>query len=186
MAAIILIVLGIILVVCGLVGMFSVYIQPIKKAIRVYYNQDTDDFWYEHGRGQKLMEEGRKILTGLFGFMIVLGLCLLIPGLVMRYMPRGNASVISPSEVGADVSMDYAANVNNQLALSEYVVVISGESITLNGVEIASMEEFEEIISQLDRTKKVTLTDDFAVAATYHKVTEIINRYGLVYGDSLE
>ncbi len=186
MVPIILIILGSILVVCGIVGMFSVYIQPIKKAIRVFYNQDTDDFWYEHGRGQKLMEEGRRILTGLFGFMIVLGLCLLIPGLLMRYMPRGNASVISPSEVGADVSMDYAANVNNQVSVSEYVVVISGEAITLNGMEIASMEDFEEIIKQLDRTKRVIVTDDFAVAATYHRVVEIINRYGLVYGDGLE
>lgn len=186
MVPIILIILGIILLVCGIVGMFSVYIQPIKKAIRVYYNQDTDDFWYEHGRGQKLMEEGRRILTGLFGFMIVLGLCLLIPGLMMRYMPRGNASVVAESEVGADVSMDYASNVNNQIAVSEYVVVISGETVTLNGIEYSSLEDFENVVKQLDRTKKMTVTDDFAVSATYHSVVEIVNRYGLVYGDGLE
>ena len=186
MVPILLIILGGMLVICGVIGMFSVYIQPIKKAIRVFYNQDTDDFWYEHGRGQKTMEEGRRILVGLYTFLIVIGFCLLIPGLVMRYMPRGNASVVASSEVGADASMDFEANVNNQLSTSDYVVVISGESITINGKAVEGLEDFEAIVKQLDRTRRVILTDDFAVASTYHKVAEIINRYGLVYGDSLE
>lgn len=186
MVPIILIIVGGMLVICGIIGMFSVYIQPIKKAIRVFYNQDTDDFWYEHGRGQKTMEEGRRILVGLYTFLIIIGFCLLIPGLVMRYMPRGNASMVSPSEVGADVSMDFEAMVNNRTEMSEYVIVVSGDEVTFCGAKMASLEEFETMVKQLDRTKRVILTDDFAVASTYHKVAEIINRYGLVYGDCVE
>ncbi len=185
MLPIILIIIGALLVVAGIIGLISVYIQPLRKAIRVYYDQDLDDFWYEHGRGQKLMEEGRRILVGIFGTMIVLGMCLLIPGLVMQYMPRGNASVVAESEVGADVSHDASGDVNPMMQ-GDYHVVISGETVTLNGKEYASLGDFENDLKLMDRTKKVTVTDDFAVSATYHRVVELINLYGFVYGDGLE
>lgn len=185
MLPIILIIIGALLIVAGIIGLISVYIQPLRKAIRVYYDQDLDDFWYEHGRGQKLMEEGRRILVGIFGTMIVLGMCLLIPGLVMQYMSRGNASIGAEAEVGADIYNDYS-DANLPALQEDYRVVISGETVTLNGKVYTTLEDFENDLKRMDRTKKLSVTDDFAVSATYHKVVELINRYGFVYGDGLE
>lgn len=183
MLPIILIIIGAILIIAGIIGLISVYIQPIRKAIRVFYGQDLDDFWYEHGRGQLVQQEGRRILLTLYSWLIVLGFCALIPGMIMQYMPKGNASIIADSEVGADTFNDHSAGVTNPAAQGDYYVVVSGDVITMNGKEYASPEEFENDLKLMDRTRKVSVTDDFAVSATYHKVIELINRYGLVYGD---
>ncbi len=186
MLSIVLIIIGVILIVAGIIGLISVYIQPIKKAIRVFYGQDLDDFWYEHGRGQLVQQEGKRILLTLYTLLIVLGLCALIPGLVMRYMPKGNAPVVSDAEIGADAFNDHNAGVSNPAVRGDYYVVISGDVVSMNGKEYASLEAFENDLKVMDRTGKVSVTDDFAVSATYHKVIELINRYGLVYGDGSE
>ena len=183
MLPIILIIIGVILIIAGIIGLISVYIQPIRKAIRVFYGQDLDDFWYEHGRGQLVQQEGKRILLTLYSWLIVLGFCALIPGLIMQYTPRGNASVTADSEIGADAFNDHSAGVTNPAVSGDYYVVVSGNVVIMNGKEYTTLEAFEEDLKLLDRTGKVSVTDDFAVSSTYHKVIELINRYGLVYGD---
>ena len=53
-------------------------------------------------------------------------------------------------------------------------------------IPFETVESFEEILKTMDRTKNVTLVDDFAVSATYHQVKELVNRYGLICGESAE
>ena len=106
-------------------------------------------------------------------------------------MPRGNDSVISAGTVGATSGegnqwTDETGTLGNSDLETDYSIVISGKKIVVNGRTYETIEAFEEVLKNMDRTKKVTLVDDFAVSATYHRVRELVNQYGLICGESAE
>lgn len=190
MLPVILIIIGIILSIVGIIGLLSVSVQPLMKAFRIVYTQDWEDYWYEHGKGQNALKEGRRTLVIMYLIILSIGLVLTISGLVIQYMPRGNDNVISVGTVGAtagdgsqwiDVSGAGSSN-----AQTDYSIVISGETIYVNGQPYPTVAAFEEALKNMDRTKKVTIVDDFAVSSTYHQVKELVNRYGLICGESAE
>ena len=177
----ILIIIGVLLIVGGVFGILTVCVQPIMKAFRIVYTQDWEDYWYEHGRGQDAQRAGRRLLITMYSIFIALGLCLVISGLTIQYMPHGNDSVLSSQVQGGTSGEEnrfgdsYAGNG----ALVDYTIVISGEVIRLNGKTFESVEAFEEELKGMDRTKTVSIVDDFAVSSVYHQVWELVNRYGL-------
>lgn len=190
MLPVILIIIGIILSIVGIIGLLSVSVQPLLKAFRIVYTQDWEDYWYEHGKGQNALQHGRRVLVTMYLIILAIGLALTISGLVIQYMPRGNDTVISAGNVGAtagegdewtDISGIGTGNVQ-----AEYVIRISGDTIYVNGQAFETVEFFEEALKTMDRTKNVTLVDDFAVSSTYHQVKELVNRYGLICGESAE
>lgn len=190
MLPVILIIVGIILSIVGIMGLLSVGVQPLLKAFRIVYTQDWEDYWYEHGKGQSALQEGRRTLVIMYLIILALGLALTISGLVIQYMPRGNDSVISAGAVGATTGdgsqwTDISGTGNSNVQ-TDYSIVIKGETIYVNGKTFETIEAFEEVLKNLDRTKKVTLVDDFAVSSTYHQVKELVNRYGLICGESSE
>ena len=189
MLPVILIIIGIILSIVGIIGLLSVSVQPLMKAFRIVYTQDWEDYWYEHGKGQAALREGRRTLVIMYLIILLLGLSLTISGLVIQYMPRGNDTVISAGNVGAtagDEWTDISGTEVTGSARADYSIVISGETIIVNGRTYETVEAFEEELKNMDRTKKVTLVDDFAVSSTYHRVRELVNQYGLICGESTE
>ncbi|MEZ3474922.1 MAG: hypothetical protein K1W27_19415 [Lachnospiraceae bacterium] len=62
-----------------------------------------------------------------------------------------------------------------------YSVVVSEKMISLNNQQIGGIDQFEEYLKELDRQQKVLLVDDFAVSATFHKVQELLDAYGMKY-----
>ena len=124
------------------------------------------DITIDYGDNKKTQNVLKGIVVSL-----AIGLSLTISGLVMQYMPRGNDSMVSAGNVGAtvgegdewiDISGMGTGNVQ-----AEYVIRISGHTIYVNGQAFETVESFEEILKTMDRTKNVTLVDDFAVSATY-------------------
>lgn len=191
MLPVILIIIGIILSIVGIIGLLSVSVQPLMKAFRIVYTQDWEDYWYEHGKGQNAISESRRVLVTMYLIILVLGLCLTISGLMIQYMPRGNDSVISAGNVGATVGdgnewTDISGTVGTGNLQADYSIVISGEKICVNGRMFETLEAFEESLKTMDRTKRVTLVDDYAVSSTYHRVKELVNQYGLICGESAE
>ena len=190
MLPVILIIIGIILSMVGIIGLLSVSVQPLMKAFRIVYTQDWEDYWYEHGKGQNALKEGRRVLIIMYLIILLLGLSFTISGLVIQYMPRGNDSVISAGNVGATAGNDSQwtdiSGTGADSVQADYSIVIKGEVIFVNGRTFETLEAFEEALKGMDRTKKVTLVDDFAVSSTYHKVKELVNRYGLICGESSE
>lgn len=191
----ILIIIGFILFLLGLAGLISVFLQSILKAIRVFYKQDKDDYIYEHGKGQKIIEESRKLLAKLFIILIVSGLALLLFGLAWQHMPIGNDSIFSTETAGIDVGDDEQSNIslkeyssddNTNGINADYYIKISGDIISLNEKTFGTIEDFENTLKDLDRTKKVVITDDYAISAIYHQVEDLINKYGLERGDDSE
>ena len=191
MLPVILIIIGIILSIVGIIGLLSVSVQPLLKAFRVVYTQDWEDYWYEHGKGQSALQHGRRVLVTMYLVILVIGLALTISGLVIQYMPRGNDTVISAGNVGAtagenDQWTDISGTDGSGNARVDYTIVISGELIYVNGRTFETPEAFETALKEMDRTKKVTLVDDFAVSSVYHRVRELVNQYGLICGESTE
>ena len=191
MLPVILIIIGIILSIVGIIGLLSVSVQPLMKAFRIVYTQDWEDYWYEHGKGQNAISESRKVLVTMYLIILVLGLCLTISGLMIQYMPRGNDSAISAGNVGATVGdgnewTDISGTPGISNLQADYSIVISGEKICVNGRTFETLEGFEEFLKTMDRTKRVTLVDDYAVSSTYHRVKELVNQYGLICGESAE
>ena len=187
----ILIIIGVLLIVGGVFGLLTVSVQPLMKAFRIVYTQDWEDYWYEHGKGQDAQRASRRVLLILYGVVIALGVVLVASGLAIQYMPRGNDSLLSTEADGATAGSESqwvdgtnASAVGGDVA--GYSIMISGETISLNGKTFDSIEAFENELKGMDRTKQVFLVDDYAVSATYHQVKELVNRYGLVFGEGSE
>lgn len=190
----ILIMIGSVLIGGGFIGLISIYLHPIMKAIRIFYKQDKEDFLYEHGRGQKAQEESRKTLDNLYKLSIVFGIVALASGLAIQYMPHGNDSIFSATAEGTSIGDDneqssitneYSSNTTTDFS-TDYTIVISGDVISLNNNTFYTIEEFKNHLETLERTKKVFLIDDFAISSVYHDVEKAINDCGFDNGDDTQ
>ena len=63
----------------------------------------------------------------------------------------------------------------------QYYITISGMEVRFCGEVCADMTELEQKISDFGRINSIYVVDDFAVSATYHAVTDLLNRYGMTY-----
>ena len=181
----ILIIIGVLLIIGGIFGLLTIFVQPILRAFRVVYTQDKEDFLYEHGRGHLVRQEGTRILMVVYLAVIILGVSLIVAGNVMQYMPRGNDSLHSSEAQGTTEGMGEAWNNGGGAAgiQADYIIEVKETSIIFNGKIYGTVEEFEAVLKDLDRNKTVAIVDDYAISATYHQVQDLVNSYGLVCGE---
>lgn len=187
MVPVILMVVGAGLLLVGILFLIRIYLEPIRKAKRVVFKQDMEDYFYENEKGKKLEEESRKTLKTLCMFLVIPGIALFLIGFSIEYMPRGNAPIFAPSAEGMDTGEDSQAGVTSEPTGGEaaggvpadYSILIKEDVIILNGEAYESVEAFEDAIKGLERGKKVEVKEDYAVSAIYHQVVELIKRYDL-------
>lgn len=181
----ILIIIGVLLIIGGIFGLLTIFVQPIMRAFRVVYTQDKEDFLYEHGRGQQVRQEGTRLLALIYLVVIILGVSLIVAGKVMQYMPRGNDSLHSSESLGTTVGVGEAWNNGGSAEgiQADYIIEVKETTIIFNGKIYETVEEFEVVLKELDRTKTVAIVDDYAISAIYHQVQDLVNSYGLVCGE---
>lgn len=109
--------------------------------------------------------------------------------MIVKYIPRGNDSLLSDDITGITkgndsikYQNDILVNYVDENGISyKYLVSVCENTIFFNDSEIGGIEEFEKYIKDLDRRYPIFLVDDFAVSPTYHKVEELIDNYGIDY-----
>lgn len=202
----ILIVIGTIFTILGFIGLLALNISPFFRAIRVIFFHSIDDLVYDSAEGRTALDRAYKTLKKSFAFFFTIGLLFLLPGLWLKYAPRGNDSLLSAWIDGADAGNDDnayrqedsgAAGKDKEGAGKDgeaqgrddkgwdgsYCIVIKEKTIVFNGQEIGGTKEFEDYLegNALDRRQKVLLVDDYAVSLTYHEVMELLDAKGMNY-----
>lgn len=180
MLPIIFIILGIVLIIlCGI----SLIMQP-KQVIIVHNIEDLKkDSNREKNTGKGKLSDKIICLTIAVIFLII--------GLVILYASRGNDSFLSVNLKGINTGNDdiqsqqepenrAASNIINSTEY-EYSVVVSEKTILFNNQQIDDTNQFEAYLKTIDRQHTIILVDDFAVSATFHKVQELLDAYGMKY-----
>jgi len=175
-------------------GLMMVMFEPIHSTFQIVFKRVDDYVFYETPHGKKLLQRSKQHLTKSFVFFFVVGVVCFGAGWFLKYGPHGNDSLFSQQvESGTYVGDDSIQNIqeNANKAKGTYVdangkeysyfIIISGQNISYNNQRIGGIEEFATFVKTLDRTKSIYIVDDFAVAATYHKVLELLTESGLNY-----
>ncbi len=175
------IILGIIIIICCVIS----YIK--SPQIIIVHNSDD-----AKNASNNEKDTGK---VKRFGMIIcfIIAIIFLIIGFVIQYASRGNDTFLSEDIEGINTGnddMQYQQKqgvhiTGNIMNLSDYEysysVVVSEKMISLNNQQIGGIDQFEEYLKELDRQQKVLLVDDFAVSATFHKVQELLDAYGMKY-----
>lgn len=175
------IILGIILIVCCAVS----HIRS-PQIIIVHNVDDVKNASNNEKNTGKVKHLGMKIC-------LIIAVIFLIIGLVIQYASRGNDSFLSVNIEGINTGnedLQYQQKqgeytIGSIMDTSEYkhshAVVVSGKMISINNQQIDKIDQFEEYLKKFDRQYTVFLVDDFAVSATFHKVQELLDAYGIKY-----
>lgn len=180
MLPIIFIILGIVLIIlCGI----SLITQP-KQVIIVHNIDDLK-------RDSNKEKDTRKTKHFSRTAFLIIAVIFLIIGLVILYAPRGNDSFLSVDFKGINTGNDDMQSqqepenrtASNIIDSTEYEcsVIVSEKMISFNNQQIDDMDQFEAYLKTLDRQRTIILVDDFAVSATFYKVQELLDAYGMKY-----
>lgn len=188
MLSIFLMILGILLIVGGIMWLLNLAVDPLRKAFHIMFHRDWNYLAYEKGReGKEAVDEARRVLTWPGVIVIILGILLFLLGLYLRVNPGGSnlfgsfeqefsATDTETEGYGKDALEYYRAMTDTTH------MIISGDIVYYAGKDFATVDSFEGYVKTLYRMQDaIVISDDFAVAATFHDVLKILDAYGFSY-----
>lgn len=188
----ILTIIGCLLLMLGVIGFIFLQLRPVIDAVKTVSNPDKTQTSHETDKKQATYE-ARKLLSKACGLSVLSGLFLLAFGLAIQYMPRGNDSIFSSPAEGADIGNNaeqvnalnesLSSNNTNNLLIE---IIISEDTIRMNGKTFNSIEDFENELKNIDRSQNISIKDDYAISSVYHQVESLLIKYDLSDKDELE
>ncbi|MCR5788287.1 MAG: hypothetical protein K6G83_00215 [Lachnospiraceae bacterium] len=180
----------------GLIGIIFLIMEPFFRAIGIYFKRSEKYMYYETDRGRKLIHREFKALRNGFVLMLVVGWSCFGLGYYLKYMARGGDSLLFSEESepvtaepeaqfqdretpGQDGALQESLSASGDPSLC--TIRISGRDIYMDGVKLGDAGQLEACLKTFDRTRPILLTDDFAVAATWHRTEELLDTYGMQY-----
>lgn len=177
----ILMIVGVMLAIIGMILGVSTVFNTMRRDIQVFFfrrklpSMDED------------VEKSGKKLGKTALWLITIGLILFLTCYVEIYAPRGPASIFSENIKDDSVKQQETDTHNEEISDLEGTddtIVIAGETIHFDEClwENDSIENFGSYLDTIEKTRKLSLQDDYAVASVYHRVEELLKEHGIIYG----
>ncbi len=189
----ILIIIGALLAIVGVIGLISLLLLPVFERFEIVYDKDKEiiqarmdpefgrHVWYE-----------KRHLTRDFIICILLGILMFFSGFYLGYAEQGEGfflykKLFPSQQVTAQVWDEI--NEAGQFVAEDgkaytYYVLVSGEEVSLSGVQCAGVDDLEKRLSEIKRENTVIIIDSFAVFSVYRAVEELLNRMGIDYEET--
>ncbi len=179
---------GVILVILGILLGVSAFIKTIKRDIQIFFfRKKLPDIEADAEKSRK------SIGKAAFG-LVIIGLLLTVSSYVAIHF-IGNDSIFSENVEGAfsgdnqtkQRDEDEQKGKGFEVAETD-TIVIGGKTIRFDGYswEDNRIEDFDLYLETIEKTRVLSLQDDYAVSTVYHRVEELLNKYGIAYGYGTE
>lgn len=179
-----LMIVGLILVIFGmLLGILTV-VKTIKRDIQIFFFRQKLP-----GIDANTEKSGKNIGRVAFGIIIV-GFLLAVPSYILTHF-MGNDSIFSENIEGAFIGDNQTQQKETDVRDVEStgleegdIIVIEGKTILFDGSswEGNSIEEFGLYLETIEKTRVLSLRDDYAVSTVYHKAEKLLKEHGIAYG----
>lgn len=179
-----LMIVGLILVILGmLLGALTV-VKTIKRDIQIFFFRKKLP-----GIDADAQKSGKNIGKAAFGIIIV-GLLLAISGYVLTHF-IGNDSIFSKDVKGAFVGDNPTKQEETDVQNGEIMGLAETDTIVIKGKTIRfdecswednGIEEFGLYLETVEKSRVLSLQDDYAVSTVYHRVEELLKEQGIAYG----
>ena len=174
------------IIIIGGFGLIILFVEPlIKETKTVFFKQQ-----YDQSEEREDGEKGRKLLKKTLIILIVIGFVLFIPSMVLLRAPRGFVSIFSQNTEEAsarDDTQDRPEDVQNDVISEpedmqdDQVAIVEGKTIRFAGQSFEDIEEFSVYLDSTDQVQEVRLKDEYAIAATFHQVENVLKEKGIIY-----
>lgn len=171
----------------GVIGIIILSVKPLINAFHIWAFNRQDIQECETERNKAATKMLRKVAAGV----IVVGMILFIPSMIILYAPRGFDSLLSKNAEGVytgddDKKLKHEGGRDSETSISEKnqdddTIRVEGKIIHFNGDFSEDIEEFEKYLDGVSEGEKIRLKDDFAIAATFHQVENLMKEKGVAY-----
>ncbi|MCM1124318.1 MAG: hypothetical protein NC416_17190 [Eubacterium sp.] len=169
-------VVGGIMAAVAVAGLLYLSIGSIKRKIEIALFEGGD--------------LGKALRKGFTGLLIVGG-CLFAAAFIRTHLPRGLDSLLSQNEEGASVGDDKAEVQEGEgrsdetdvsvESMNVYTIVVEGKRIYFDGQYFDDLQEFATHLDTIVGTDSIRIEDDYAVAAAFRHVEEILDEREIDY-----
>lgn len=188
----ILIVVGVLLVLFGIIGMFSLLILPIRENFEIVLGREYDFIRARLDPGIKKFITGKKKrLTIEFLTTGLLGTLMFFSGLYLGFAAEGEGFWFYKQffPQGASAQVWDAINEDGQFVAEDgkvysYYILLSGREISFCGEVCGELEDLRNRLDGIRRENTVIIVDSFAVSSTYHEVEDMLNELGIEYEET--
>ena len=191
MVATILMIVGGLLILLSVVGLFLFLIEPLIKNYRIVIKREDDYAHYTSPQNYAMLQNARKnYCIGLL-VMFIAGFLMLYAGAFFKYSDRGFGLLFSTRPEGdgetiEDLPDDNIADFINDEGKFEgsdgqeysHWIIVSGTKIFYKEDYIGDIEAFRSFIADKKFARTIYIKDEYAAASTYHEVFDALEERG--------
>lgn len=197
MIAIILVIIGILLSIVGMIGLFAIAISPLIDDWDVVVRRKDDSLFYSTAFGKRILKLRTKKMAWEYFAVFAIGVALVVSGMYFGFADRGKDFWFYKKIFGEET------NVTNWDKLTDdgfykdpegyefkCFILIRGDKIYYNGAEdgaiVDSISELKQKVSQTAPENTIAVIDSYAFSSTYNEVIEMLDKLPRKYKEETE
>lgn len=198
MISIFLVILGILLAILGIIGLFAIAISPLIDDWDVVVRRKDDSLFYSTRFGKWILKQRTKKMAWEYLSFLTIGIVLFFVGMYLGFSDRGKDFWFYKKIYGEEIDRTQWEKITEEgnyqddegEVFTNYIL-IRGKDIYFNGAFEENIIEYDELVKEIKsrniaRENTIALIDSFAISAKYKQVLQLLSDNGYKYKEEVE